>query len=180
MKVLSGFIVKELKGDTLTPISILKKITGTKKFLLESSHKYNDSGRYSFIGADPALELISTGAKNQLIKRDGSQTVLNGNPLEILKNLLPKKNIEELPFPFIGGAVGYVGYDIIRQYEDIGDVLEDRLGMPDVHLMFYEELIVFDHLQEKVIICGLPLLETTTETMIETRVQQRIQELKEP
>ncbi|MFL9594345.1 hypothetical protein ACKC5O_20425, partial [Aeromonas schubertii] len=87
MKTKSNFLVQELKGDTLTPISILKKISGKKKFLLESSHKYNDSGRYSFIGADPALELIATGNDAQLIKRNGEETILQGNPLEILKRL---------------------------------------------------------------------------------------------
>ncbi|MEH6993227.1 anthranilate synthase component I, partial [Neobacillus drentensis] len=65
MKTKNAFFLKELKGDTFTPISILQKISGNKKFLLESSHKYHDSGRYSFIGADPAFELISTGDKNE-------------------------------------------------------------------------------------------------------------------
>ena len=35
--------------------------------------------------------------------------------------------------------------------------------MPDVHLMFYEEIIVFDHLKEKVLIIGVPLLEESDE-----------------
>ncbi|MFD0827967.1 anthranilate synthase component I [Neobacillus sp. M.A.Huq-85] len=180
MKTKSNFLVQELKGDTLTPISILKKISGKKKFLLESSHKYNDSGRYSFIGADPALELIATGNDAQLIKRNGEETILRGNPLEILKRLLPKMEMNETPFPFIGGAVGYVGYDIVRQYEDIGPSLENSLNMPDVHLMFYEELIVFDHLQEKVMVCGLPILEESDPIQIEKRIQERVEELKQP
>ncbi|MFL6517401.1 MAG: anthranilate synthase component I, partial [Bacillus sp. (in: firmicutes)] len=61
MTIKTDYFIKEIKGDTLTPISILQKISGNKKFLLESSHKYNDSGRYSFIGAEPAFELISRG-----------------------------------------------------------------------------------------------------------------------
>lgn len=175
MKIKNGFFLKELKGDTFTPISILQKISGDKKFLLESSHKYHDSGRYSIIGSDPAFELISTGDSNEILYRNGEKKVLQGNPLELIKTLLPK--MEEAPFPFIGGAVGYVGYDIIRQFEEIGDEFPNGLQMPDVHLMFYEEVIVFDHLEEKITICGFPLLE---ESDIEKRLDQRIEELKEP
>ncbi|MGG3470083.1 anthranilate synthase component I [Neobacillus pocheonensis] len=180
MATKTTFFVQEIKGDTLTPISILQKISGNKKFLLESSHKYNDSGRYSFIGADPAFELISRGEKNEIIHRTGEKELLHENPIEILKDLLPNKGFDEYPFPFIGGAVGYVGYDIIRQYETIGEEYANGLVMPDVHLMFYEEVIVFDHLEEKVLICGYPLTDKTDKALIETRINQRIEELKQP
>jgi anthranilate synthase component 1 len=180
METLNGFILHEIKGDTLTPISILQKISGNKKFLLESSHKYNDSGRYSFISADPSFELISRGKMNEIIKRDGEKRILEGNPLDVLKELLPQTNVEVEALPFIGGAVGYVGYDIIRQFEIIGEEYPNGLDMPDVHLMFYEEMIVFDHLEEKVMICGQPLSEKSKVEDIEKRVMQRIEELKLP
>jgi anthranilate synthase component I len=175
-----GYILKELKGDTFTPISILQKISGQKKFLLESSHKYNDSGRYSFIGSDPSFEFISHGSVNQLLKRNGEIEVIEGNPLEILKKLMPSRQINNLPFPFTSGAIGYVGYDIIRQFEDIGVVYKDELEMPDVHLMFYEVIIVFDHLEEKVMIFGTPLLENSLENEIEEMFEKREEELKQP
>ncbi|MFP7299959.1 anthranilate synthase component I [Neobacillus niacini] len=178
MKTKNTFFLKELKGDTFTPISILQKISGDKKFLLESSHKYNDSGRYSFIGSDPAFELISTGDKNEIHYRDGKRKVLQGNPLELIKNLLPK--VEDNPFPFIGGAMGYVGYDIIRQYEVIGEEYPNGLQMPDVHLMFYEEVIVFDHLEEKITICGISLTDDYDKDLLEKRIEQRLEELKQP
>ncbi|MFK9092939.1 anthranilate synthase component I [Bacillus salipaludis] len=180
MKTKVDYIMQEIKGDTMTPISILTKISGNKKFLLESSHKYNDSGRYSFIGADPAFELISRGNLNELINRDGEKRLLKGNPLEVLKDLLPARRFEETVFPFIGGAIGYVSYDIIRQFEIIGEEYPNGLDMPDVHLMFYEEVIVFDHLEEKVMICGMPLSETSNVKAIGKRVMQRIEELKQP
>jgi anthranilate synthase component I len=180
MKTKNGFYVNELKADTFTPISILQKISGEKKFLLESSHKYHDSGRYSFIGADPAFELISRGSQNEIIKRNGEREVLEGDPLKIIERLLPKTTYEDFPFPFIGGAVGYVAYDIIRQYEVIGEEHPNGLNMPDVHLMFYEEVIVFDHLEEKVMVCGLPLSLESTGEYLEKRIQKRLQELKQP
>jgi anthranilate synthase component I len=178
MKTKNAFLLKRLKGDTFTPISILQKISGDKKFLLESSHKYHDSGRYSLIGSDPAFELISTGDSNEIRYRNGEKKVIKGNPLEIMKTLLPK--IDEAPFPFIGGAVGYVGYDIIRQFELIGEEFPNGLEMPDVHLMFYEEVIVFDHLEEEITICGLSLTEDQDSELLEKRLEQRMEELKRP
>jgi anthranilate synthase component I len=178
MKTKNAFLLKKLKGDTFTPISILQKISGDKKFLLESSHKYHDSGRYSLIGSDPAFELISTGDTNEIRYRNGEKKVIKGNPLEIMKTLLPK--IDEAPFPFIGGAVGYVGYDIIRQFELIGEEFPNGLEMPDVHLMFYEEVIVFDHLEENITICGLSLTEDQDSELLEKRLEQRMEELKRP
>ncbi|MDR7239455.1 anthranilate synthase component I [Neobacillus drentensis] len=180
MEVKSGYFIKEIKGDTLTPISILQKMSGNKKFLLESSHKYNDSGRYSFIGADPAFELISIGDSNEIISRNGNKEVIKGNSLEVLKKLIRPMDHEEFPFPFIGGAVGYVGYDIIRQYEVIGEEQPNGMEMPDVHLMFYEEVIVFDHLEDKVLICGCPLSEESDIALIEKRINERLEELKKP
>lgn len=178
MKINTKFILKEISGDTLTPISILQKLSGSKKFLLESSHKYNDSGRYSFIGADPNLELISRGKRNELIESNGEKKIIEGNPLDILKQLMPQDLSGEFPFPFIGGAVGFVGYDIIRQFEEIGEEFPNGLEMPDVHLMFYEVIIIFDHLEEKVFICGIPLSEKSSHADIERKITQRIIELK--
>ncbi|WP_413309471.1 anthranilate synthase component I [Bacillus sp. 1P10SD] len=180
MKTKTNLIIKEIKGDTHTPISILQKIKGTKKFLLESSHKYNDSGRYSFIGVDPAYELISRGDHNEIKQRNGQNEVVRGNPLRVLQDLLPAKTYEEFPFPFIGGAIGYVGYDIIRQFEIIGEEYPNGMEMPDVHLMIYEEIIVFDHLEEKILICGFPLSPNGDLRNIEKRVAQRIEEIKQP
>ncbi|HEY2420818.1 MAG TPA: anthranilate synthase component I [Neobacillus sp.] len=182
MRKLDGYFFKEIKGDTLTPISILQKISGAKKFLLESSYKYKDAGRYSFIGADPAFELISNNDVNEVINRNGEKKTMKGNPLEIVKKLMPSREIDEFsfPIPFISGAVGYVGYDIIRQFEFIGDEMTNRIEMPDVHLMFYEIIIVFDHLEENVIVCGTTHLNGTTEEFVKEKINKTIYELKKP
>ncbi|MDP4086390.1 MAG: anthranilate synthase component I [Bacillota bacterium] len=174
------YLIKELKGDTLTPIAILQKLNGRKKFLLESSHKYNESGRFSFIGADPSLEFISKENENYILKRNGEKTVIKGNPLEVLKKFIPSIEKVEVPFPFIGGAIGYMGYDIIRQLEEIGNIKKDDLEMPDIHLMFYDEVIVYDHLEEKIFVSAFPLFDETELKELEIRINRRLVELKEP
>lgn len=168
-------IVEALQGDTFTPISLFNRLSGTKKFLFESSFKHQDSGRYSFIGCSPVFELVGTNQKGEVLYRNGRREEFTGNPILKLKELLPQqKQIEEFHIPFIGGGIGYVGYDIIRQFEEIGEGLEDTIGMPDIHLMFFEVVIVFDHLEQKISLVGTKLSkETTTEEL-----QREIQNLK--
>lgn len=135
-------------ADTLTPIGIYSNLKGTKKFLLESSFPHEKKGKFSFIGADPYQEFI--GENNGTIILDhekGTKEVQNSPVLSVLKEMLPKLEID-LPLPFFGGAIGYIGYDSIRSYEQIGDDLPDNLDMPDVHLMLYKSVIAFDHRNE--------------------------------
>ncbi len=172
-----GILIEELEGDILTPISIYQRISGKKKFLLESSLKHERSGRYSFIGADPVFELKGNGGKSILIK-GGEETELAEPALEMVKKLLPEKPMQA-PFPLTGGAVGYVGYDSIRQYEDIGSIPEDELGVPDVHLMFFEIMAVYDHAEQKVYLIGTPLSPDTTEESLRLRIAGRRKEIEE-
>lgn len=170
-------LIESLQGDTLTPISIFQRLSGEKKFLLESSLKHEDSGRYSFIGADPAYEIKGDNAQTIVLK-EGVEEVIDERPLEVLKRLIPKSlNNREEFFPLIGGAVGFVGYDVVRHYEQIGKTPSDEFQLPDVHFMMYEELIVFDHLEQKVFLVGIPLLEETNETHLQIRLQARKEEI---
>lgn len=137
-------------ADTLTPISIFQRLKGKKKFLLESSFQHEDKGKYSYIGSDPYQEVI--GIENKTIVIDhqtGTEKRINQNALTYLRENLPDIQLD-VPLPFTGGAIGYVGYDAIRQFANIGTDLEDDLNMPDIHLMVYKSLIVFEHTKETV------------------------------
>lgn len=143
---------KTIEGDIHTPISIFQKLKGEKKFLLESSHSHQDNGRYSYIGSDPYLEVKSIGHKVLITNHETGETREEEvKVVEFLKQelLVEVETDVELP-PFNGGAMGYLGYDVIRQYENIGAVPEDRLKMPDAHFLFFKQLIVFDHLLQKI------------------------------
>ncbi|MGM0827929.1 MAG: anthranilate synthase component I [Bacillota bacterium] len=147
------YVVKELNGDIFTPISLFQSLKGKKKFLLESSLKHEQSGRYSFVGSDPFLECKAYGNTIQFKKTFANEiNEIVGNPIQIIQNLIPSHELKGVPFPFTGGGIGYLGYDVIRLYEDIGETPQDELEMPDIHLMFYEKVIVFDHLEHKVFI----------------------------
>lgn len=141
-------IVQEEEGDSVTPITLYRRMKGEKKFLLESSQLHHDQGRYSYLGCNPYGEIKSDG-KIVEITEDGVVETKEGNVLKVLETMLEINNIES-PFPFCGGAVGYIGYDVIRQYEDIGDELNNSLQIPEVHLLLYRQFVLYDHVKQKV------------------------------
>ncbi|MFP7472399.1 anthranilate synthase component I [Niallia taxi] len=171
-------IIEKLEGDTLTPISIYQKLTGEKKFLLESSLKHEASGRFSIIGSDPVFELIGNGPVTTVRRKDSVETV-DEKALDLVKKLLPVQDLQ-LPYglPINAGAVGYVGYDNIRQYENIGPEAKDELKLPDVHLMFFEDFVIFDHLEQTVYLVASPLTDETTEEQLKNRLETRKQEIQ--
>lgn len=144
---------KTIEGDIHTPIAIFQKLTGDKKFLLESSNSHQDNGRYSYIGTNPYLEVKSKGERVVVTDHETNET--REEPLNVVEFLKRELLVEveaegiELP-PFNGGAMGYLGYDVIRLYENIGPVPKDELQMPDAHFLFFKQLIVFDHLMQKI------------------------------
>ncbi|ESU30120.1 hypothetical protein G3A_23500 [Bacillus sp. 17376] len=166
--------IEEIEGDTLTPISVFQRISGKKKFLLESSHKHNDSGRFSFIGCDPVYELLSEKGETYLARK-GVKERVQGSFSKALKEMLPKV-VPEFDIPFIGGGVGFVSYDFIRDFEDIGPLKEDPLDMPEAHLMFFNEVIVFDHLKQKINLIGIPFPGYSNDDLIK-KVKKRKKEL---
>ncbi|WP_257985465.1 anthranilate synthase component I [Bacillus sp. V5-8f] len=148
-KLLSRLVT--LEGDTHTPVSLFQRLKGKKKFLLESSHKHQGDGRYSYLGSSPTLEIIASGTEITLTDlQDNVTKKAHGRIIEFLKQEILAETDKELPFPFHGGAIGYFGYDVIRQYEEIGEVPLDELKMPDAHFMVYREIVVFDHALQKI------------------------------
>lgn len=145
--------IRKVEGDSLTPIAVFNRLEGPRKCLLESSLKTSQTGRYSFIGADPAKTFIGSGdGLKEIDFRTGEEAVHAGKPLELLKERVPVReaNIENLPFT--GGALGYIGYDAISAYEPIMAAKENSLQMPDIHLHLYETIVVFDHVKNDVTI----------------------------
>lgn len=160
-------------ADTLTPIGIYKNLDGMKKFLLESSVQHEDKGKFSFIGANPYQEFIGSRDETTILNENKATAEKRHEPvLTVLEKEFPKLEFD-LPFPFFGGAVGYIGYDTIRTYENIGEKLPDEIDMPDVHLMLYKNIIIFNHSDESVY-----LIATNLDQQPEHVLDERLAELK--
>ncbi|QHS24305.1 anthranilate synthase component I [Virgibacillus sp. MSP4-1] len=174
--------IREIKGDTLTPISIFHRLKGPKKFLLESSLKHEDSGRFSMIGSDPYLSIKGTGEHSTMehFHQELHATAeYNKSALQLIQEQLG--DIEtDVSIPFHGGAVGYAGYDTIRQFEQIGEIPPDNLKMPDIHFQFYEKAVVMDHKLQKVYLVVLNLSGTQNEKEMEAELHAMEEQLKTP
>lgn len=174
-----NYVLEEIQGDMMTPISIFESLTGRRKVLFESSAKHEESGRYSFIALNPIAELKGNKENYTYQYEDEDRQLEEGSVLEKLRNMLPIQNIA-YPFSFFGGAIGYFGYDTAFYNEEIGETLRDELEMPDVHVYFYDTFIVFDHLTQKVSIVSVDLFQRgRTEEEMETSVNDIIEEIKQ-
>src|SRR5690625_935827 len=132
--------VEKKSADMLTPVGIFKRLSGQKKFLLESSFQHETKGKYSYIGANPCQEIIGTDNKTVVNKYYNNKSeTYEMHALDYLKKHMPKFDLD-IPLPFTGGAIGYVAYDAIRQVMDIGEELPDEIGIPDVHFMMYDTI----------------------------------------
>lgn len=143
-------VTYEENGDEITPISIFYNICGEKKFLLESNILKDVKGRYSFIGRNPYA--VVKGFKGYTtIEKDGFSERINEKFLSVAKKFTEKGKVEESQYPFSGGGMGYVGYDIIKQYEKVPDENRDDLKIPDAVVMFYKTVICYDHMKNNIV-----------------------------
>jgi anthranilate synthase component 1 len=159
-------VYREILADCETPVSAFLKIAKTDgpshAFLLESVEGGEKWGRYSFLGTDPALVVTARGAEVCIDRRDGSQQrERTTDPLATLRQLLGRyrpANVAGLP-RFHGGAVGYVGYDAVRYFERLPATLEDDLGLPEMHLLVPDVVLVFDRMTHTIKVIANVMLD---------------------
>lgn len=154
----------ELQYDALTPMTVFRSLQEgrSEAFLLESVEHGADVGRYTFVGVD-ALALIIYQDGRLTITREG-QTIVDEscqNPFDIIREFMKLFQPLDHPGapPFIGGAVGYIAYDVIRVEEDIPLTVTDDLNIPDIFLMVTDRVLVFDHARHKIHVVGSAYLD---------------------
>jgi anthranilate synthase component 1 len=147
-------VVAELTADYETPLSAFQKIhDGRCGFLLESAELTQHSGRYSLLGSSPRMIFTARGREIEVEERGKTRRfTTEADPLEELKRLMaPFRPLESQPIPvFHGGAVGYLGYDMVRFFEPtLKDPPKDELGLPDMVFMITDTVLIFDHRTRK-------------------------------
>jgi para-aminobenzoate synthetase component I len=142
--------------------------TGRHPFILDSSLDPLRLGRLSFVGVDPFLIFRSKGEKISVKGRDDEAKQSVGDPFEALRSLLGQYGTphETSRIPFIGGAVGYLGYDLNRFTEKLPDIAVDDVDVPDCFFGFYDGIFVFDHQQNLVTAFCLGLDQPEDEKMV--------------
>ncbi|MGZ3595392.1 MAG: anthranilate synthase component I [Syntrophales bacterium] len=153
-------VYREILADIDTPVSALMKLSAKSHvFLLESVEGGEKWGRYTFLGSDPRV-IFKVRGDHVLITQKGKSRSRRhgGNPLGYLKDLLNAYRpvpVDGLP-RFYGGAVGFLGYDMVRYFEKLPAGASDDLKTDDAVFLITDTLIVFDNIRHtiKVISCA--------------------------
>ncbi len=144
-------VYSEYSAALETPLSVYLKLkNGAYSFLLESVENGQRQGRYSFIGFEPSIIFKASDGKVS-ITENGRETVCSStDPLNELEEIFSRfitVKVPSLP-AFCGGAVGYLGYDMIRYWEKIPKAADKQTDYPDCFFIFADAVIVFDHVKQ--------------------------------
>ena len=149
-----------LVADLETPVSAMLKLSAGRSdcFLLESVEGGAVRGRYSIIGIEPDLIFRTFGDRAE-INRDpkadrARYQAMTEAPLDALRRVIGESRIRlpaALP-PMAAGVFGYLGYDMVRQMEELGPPNKDPLGLPDAILFRPTTIVIFDAVKDEVTI----------------------------
>ncbi len=146
-------VYREILADTFTPVTVFLKLGGTPSFLLESVEGGEKWARYSFIGSRPSKVLRGRGKAVEVIEGSNTPLVIESDhPIDIIKQELAAYDpVEVKGLPrFFGGLVGYIGYDMVRFFEQVQQAGKEGLGLPDFFLMLTDTMLIFDSLRQKI------------------------------
>ena len=184
-------LYREILADYETPVSAFAKIDhGPTAYLLESVAGGENWARYSFLGSGSSA--VIREEKGDLVLTRGKKNLRiqsRGNPLERLRELMEEYRPVTVPgLPrFVGGAVGYFSYDMVRTFEELPALRRDSLGMPDFAFLLTDTLLIFDNVSQKIKVVANAYLESTKERDIRdayrhatARIEKMIARLKRP
>ncbi|OAR25355.1 anthranilate synthase component I [Streptomyces sp. ERV7] len=144
-------VSRRLLADGDTPVGLYRKLAAERPgtFLLESAENGRSWSRYSFVGVRSAATLTTRDGEAHWQGTPPVGVPTSGDPLEALRATVealhtPRDLADRLP-PFTGGMVGYLGYDIVRRLEKIGEHGRDDLRLPELTMLLTSDLAVLDH-----------------------------------
>ena len=146
-------VCRILSADLETPVSAFLRAAWLERecFMLESVENGEQVGRYTFIGLQPFKRIVARG--HEITITEGKKVVqTDGDIFAVLRRALSghkPARLKGLP-PFTAGAVGFFSYDAVRQIERLPELAKDELGVPDACLLFFDEVLAFDHVRKEI------------------------------
>jgi anthranilate synthase component I len=148
-------LYRTLTADLETPVSAFLRIAAAEPecFLLESVEGGEHLGRYTYIGIRPSRRIVSHGNEIEITEHGRTDRV-TGDVFVLLREALEGHSPARIPGlpPFTAGAVGFLTYDVVRQIERLPSETRDDLGLPDACLMFFDEVLAFDHVKKEILL----------------------------
>lgn len=152
-------VYRRLLADLETPVSVYMKLSESSNmsFLLESVEGGEQVGRYSFLGVNPKGAILFRDQTVTRIKHGETSTrplSPGEDPLHALKAEFQSVTPVSLPgLPrLVGGAVGFIGYDVVRYFERLPETAAQELDVPDAAFMLPDTLVIFDHAKHQLIV----------------------------
>jgi anthranilate synthase component 1 len=146
-------VYRTVTADLETPVSAFLRIAAEEPeaFLLESVEGGEHVGRYTFIGIQPYKKMVARG-REITVQEGRRKRSFTGDIFDELKRALSGHTPARLPGlpPFTAGAVGFFAYDVVRQIEKLPSTAKDELGVPDACLMFFDQVLAFDHVKKEI------------------------------
>lgn len=141
-------LVLTIEGQQDDPFDLYQRIASPlhPSFLLESGKSVGPGAHYSFLGCGPSALLTGRHGQSSYSTKEGRGLTLH-NPFTSLGGLMAGAHIhktDELP-PFIGGAVGYMSYDLVRQFETLPSISTDDLSLPDMQFALFDVVAAVEH-----------------------------------
>src|SRR5579871_5928064 len=146
-------VYRTVTADLETPVSAFLRIAAEEPeaFLLESVEGGEHVGRYTFIGIQPYKKMVARG-REITVQEGRRKQSFTGDIFDELKRALSghtPARLAGLP-PFTAGAVGFFAYDVVRLIEKLPSTAKDELGVPDACLMFFDQVLAFDHVKKEI------------------------------
>jgi anthranilate synthase component I len=149
-------VVQTMPADPLTPLAVYLKLSATSKhaFLLESVEGGRSLARYSFIGAEPDFVVHSDNDQIEITHGTDETHATKGSLIDFLKIYFADHIADDdhdLP-SFIGGAIGYLGFDCCEWFEPSLKSSDSAAGAA---FMFFSSVVAFDHAKQVIKIISL-------------------------
>jgi len=175
-------LYKEINADLDTPVSVFLKIhKNDYSFLFESVEGQEKTARYSFLGCNPSMVFKSKAHRIEIIYPPRNKTRIfstKSSALIELKKLM--RNFKSVLVPglprFYGGMVGYMGYDMVRFFEEIPDKNPDDLKLADSFFILTDTILIFDHVNHTIKIVKNIILPTRKKLLSYSQKKQIYQE----
>ncbi|MFY4775982.1 anthranilate synthase component I [Metabacillus sp. RGM 3146] len=181
-------IIKRYKVDTFTPIQLFQSLRKDAVYLLESNDRNSNWSRYSFIGLNPLYTINENEDQFILYNKENEPICQSETFPEIFQDIEEYLNVSvpEIPIPFTGGAVGYIGYEAVSAFEQIQLDSKEAEGASKCQLVICETIASYDHLEKELFfIHYVHLKEDHSEIELrqkyaaaEKKLDQYLQELK--
>ena len=185
-------VAREVMLDLDTAVSAYAKLhRGEFGFLLESLEGGERWARYTFMATEPsAVYRYRSGRVEAWRPEAGWHRLPDAEPLTHLGALLRAEQPVTVPgLPrFTGGAVGYLGYDVVRTLERLGPPPPDDRDLPDAVVMIADTVLALDHLfQRGIVIANVHVAAGAAEPVLtasyheaEARIEEWLRRLRDP